>query len=227
MAIEEQQAELSWEDAVGRFLEDNPDYFSRNPQLLQQLEIPHPETGRAISLIERQVLSLREDKAGLEAQLRQLIDNATRNDVLAGQLHRFTLQLMQATNLDLALDAIQQFLESTLNLNHAFVRLEVAPPESTERTDFVSADNKVMKKLADRVRKGEAQSGVRLSDEESAELFFSTYAGSIALVPIRESRFLGTLILASDDPKRFANGMATTYLNRIGELMAVTVERFL
>jgi len=227
MAIEEQQAELSWEDAVGRFLEDNPDYFSRNPQLLRQLEIPHPETGRAISLIERQVLALREDNAGLEAQLCQLIDNATRNDALAGQLHSFTLQLMQASSLETALEAVQQFLQTTLNLNHAFIRLEVDPPESVDRTDFVAPDNKVMKQLADRVRKGESQCGVRLSDAESAELFFANYDGSIALVPIREKRFLGTLVLASDDPKRFTNGMATTYLNRIGELIAVTVERFL
>jgi uncharacterized protein YigA (DUF484 family) len=227
MAIEEQQAELSWEDAVGRFLEDNPDYFDRNPQLLRQLEVPHPETGRAISLIERQVAALREDNLVLEGQLRQLIDNATENDALSGQLHRFTLQLMQAVSLDQVLETVQDFLESTLNLNHSFVRLEVASSEPADRLDVASGANKVIKQLADRVRQGGALCGIRLTDEESAELFFGSYDGSIALVPIRDSRFLGTLILASDDPKRFANGMATTYLNRIGELIAASVERFL
>jgi uncharacterized protein YigA (DUF484 family) len=43
---------------------------------------------------------------------------------------------------------------------------------------------------------------------------------SIALVPLGQTRAIGVLALASEDPQRFYAEMGTLYLRRIGELTA-------
>ena len=60
-SIEGLEKELSWEEAVGRYLEQTPDYFLRHPELLAALALPHPEAGRAVSLVERQVRAVEEN----------------------------------------------------------------------------------------------------------------------------------------------------------------------
>ncbi len=67
---EGQQKELTWEEAVARYLEDNPDYFLRQGEVLANLKVPHPETGEALSLIQRQVQVLRDQNQRLQQQIR-------------------------------------------------------------------------------------------------------------------------------------------------------------
>jgi len=86
---EEIQTELSWEEAVARYLEDHPDYFQRYPETLSRILLSHETGGKAVSLIERQVQVLREQSQTLQRQLRELVNNARENDVLSGRLHRF------------------------------------------------------------------------------------------------------------------------------------------
>ena len=67
---EDQQKELSWEEAVARFLEDNPEFFENHPDSLAKLRLAHDVSGKAVSLIERQVHVLREQGLNLQRQLR-------------------------------------------------------------------------------------------------------------------------------------------------------------
>ena len=46
------------EKAVIEYLKKNPEFFDRNPRLLQSLSLPH-ESGGTVSLVERQVATLR------------------------------------------------------------------------------------------------------------------------------------------------------------------------
>lgn len=226
MAIEEKHSELSWEEAVARFLLDNPDYLDRNSHLLRQLEIPHEDTGKAVSLIERQVDSLRKNNHALEARLRQLVDNATENDALAGQLHRFTVDLMMAADLDQVLALVFDELKTRFKLDYLALKLFGEPGE---KDCFVSADDPVINQVCTQVQKGQAVCGARFSAEEATALFGTDNLpeGSLALVPIRGARMIGLLVIGSIDPDRFGSGMATTYLDRIGELLGVAIDRFL
>ena len=53
-------AETVEEQAVVQYLQHNPDFFERHPQLLARLRLPHPRGGSTISLVERQIEVLRE-----------------------------------------------------------------------------------------------------------------------------------------------------------------------
>ena len=51
-------------EAIVEFLQENPAFFEDKPGLLEQIAIPHPHGGRAISLAERQQLAAaREEQA--------------------------------------------------------------------------------------------------------------------------------------------------------------------
>ena len=91
------EEELS-EQAVHDFLAAHPDFFERHSTLLGSLILPHA-SGAAVSLVERQVSVLRQKELKLKRQLKELIEVARENDVLAAEIHELTLQLMSADDL--------------------------------------------------------------------------------------------------------------------------------
>lgn len=231
MAIEEQLeerlAELSSEEAISRFLQEHPDYFQHHPQLLSLLEIPHHQSGKAVSLIERQVASLRQDRIELENRLRQLIDNATENDVLSNQLHEFTRSLILAEGLDDLLQRTQDDLRARFSVDAVAMRLDL-PGQESQREEIVTPGDQVFRKICTQVSNGEPSCGPTLENKTMDWLFGERAGeiGSVAIVPIERKALSGVLVLGSHEPQRFTSGMATTYLKRIGELIASALGRY-
>src|SRR5690606_40937323 len=65
-------------EAIAHFLKTNPDFFQQHASLFAELRVPHPHETRAISLGERQILTLRnrckrseERRVGKERQHRR------------------------------------------------------------------------------------------------------------------------------------------------------------
>ena len=58
---------------VADWLLENPAFFDQHADLLSEVRIRHPHGGRAISLVERQVLVLRERNRALETRMAELI----------------------------------------------------------------------------------------------------------------------------------------------------------
>src|SRR5690606_16453038 len=69
--------------AVARFLQQHPDFFTRHAEIFASLEVPHPHQARAISLGERQIMTLRERVRELEWRLAELSHNATGNESIS------------------------------------------------------------------------------------------------------------------------------------------------
>src|SRR5579863_9289987 len=109
--------ELSWEEAVSRYLRENRDYFERRPEILSALDVPHGERGRALSLIERQVKVLRGQKTDLERQLQDLLAIARENDLLGARLHQFAIAMIDAASLDDCLDGAKDMLRQEFRLD--------------------------------------------------------------------------------------------------------------
>ncbi|MBS1236716.1 MAG: 3-5-bisphosphate nucleotidase [Proteobacteria bacterium] len=137
-SIENLEKELSWEEAVGRYLEQTPDYFLRHPELLAALVLPHPEAGRAVSLVERQVRVLRDRNEQSTHQLQELIAFARDNDQLGERVQRFALAMIDSDSLDEVLDTAQDMLRQEFNLDGVAVRLTGNPRPSCPRQEFVA-----------------------------------------------------------------------------------------
>lgn len=224
-----QQKELTWEEAVARYLEENPDYFLRQGEVLANLKVPHPETGEAISLIERQVQVLREQNQRLQQQIRELVVIARENDVLGERLHHFGQIMVDAASLDDTLNSAQDLLRQEFNLDQVVIRLLGGSDSTAGRPEFASADDRQLKRLLKQFVGGRPVCGGKY-DDAMLEYLFGTNASDIkstAMVALGGEIPRGILCLGSRDPHRFHPNMGTLYLVRLGELLMRGVARYL
>jgi len=84
------------EDQIADFLVAHPDFFERHGAVLARIKLPHQRGSAAISLVERQVLVLRDKHAVLEKKLHELIENGRANDAISDRMHRLTRRLLRA-----------------------------------------------------------------------------------------------------------------------------------
>ena len=77
---------------VAAYLKEHPDFFENYADVVADVMIPHPHGGRAISISERQILTLRERAKQLEAKLSELIQFGEENDVISEKVHRLTVE---------------------------------------------------------------------------------------------------------------------------------------
>src|SRR3989344_5050663 len=217
---EEIQTELSWEEAVARYLEDHPDYFQRYPETLSRILLTHETGGKAVSLIERQVQVLREQNQALQRQLRDLVNNARENDVLGARLHRFATAMVSCTSLDDALDTTYDLLRQEFKLDAVVILLRGRPVQGG-RAELVPEDDKRLNTLFQQFSSCKPICGGKFDDSLMSYLFSgrASEIKSSALIPLGEKNPRGVLGLGTQDPFRFHPGMGTVYLTRLGEML--------
>jgi uncharacterized protein YigA (DUF484 family) len=216
----ELQQEISWEDAVARYLEEHPDYFQRHPELLARITLIHQVGGRAVSLIERQVQVLRDQSRNLQRQLRELLGNARDNDALADRLHRLALAMVDGRTLDDALDAAGDILRQEFQFDGARLLLRARDGFAPGRAE-VAPDDAMLEELLRQVAAGKPVCG-EAPEASVLRSLFGEHATDIktwALIPLGGASPFGALCLGSRDPYRFHAGMGTVYLTRLGELL--------
>lgn len=83
-------------DEVAAFLKANPDFFAERDSLLAEMTVPH-ESGKAVSLLERQVKILRDRSIESRHTLNALLENARYNDQLFNVTRNLILMLLEET----------------------------------------------------------------------------------------------------------------------------------
>jgi len=121
------------EETVCAYLTAHPDFFERNPQALGKLRIPH-ESGGTVSLVERQVSMLRQKELKLERQLRDLIQVARDNDLLAAKIHKLAIHLLAADGLNATVAAVEEAMRSGFDADQAVLVL-FGNPDSFDDVD--------------------------------------------------------------------------------------------
>jgi uncharacterized protein YigA (DUF484 family) len=224
-------------DAVAQYLQHNPKFFEDYADMLSGIFVPHPHGGRAVSLPERQMLTLREKVRSLEHALGDLVETGEGNDALAAKMHRLTLALLR-----LPKDAPERLIE-TLNYH---LREDFSIPHTAFRLWGVKAAHLELDEtlnISDELRAlaisptsplklpycgpihGYVQNGVEIGREVA--LWFGESAShlkSLALMSVYGGASGGGLLaLASEDEHRFYSGMGTIYLERLAELLAAAL----
>lgn len=211
-------------EQVADYLRQNPGFFEQNVDLLVNIQIPHPHGGRAVSIVERQLVAVREKTRLLEEKLRELIAFGEENDALSGKVHRLACRLIEAGGLEAALDVAYLDLLDHFAVPHVAVRLwgvAEADPETQEFGDVGAEMRDFTARMAAPYCGGHAvyESQAWFGDA-------APHLRSFALVALRrEGQAFGVLALASEDPQRFYAEMGTLYLERIGELLACALGR--
>ncbi len=222
--------ELS-DSAVHDFLTENPDFFERHSDLLGSLRLPHV-AGGAVSLVERQVSVLRQKDLKLERKLKELIEVARANDLLAEKIHRLGVSLIATRDLSATLNVIEESLRTGFDASQSILVLFGNPTlfedidvgrffRPVERDDDgVKAFNTFLNGSGPRC--GQVRDAQRdfLFGKETDEI------GSAALIPLGEKSAMGFLAIGSSDADRFHPGMSIDFLTRLGELVAEALQRY-
>ena len=206
------------EDVVSRYLRQNPDFLEREPALLKNLELSHA-SGPAVSLIEKQVQSLREHNESLEQRLNKLIKVASDNEKLMTRLHHLTLELMSIGDLPSFFDRLTEALKEEFNADILNITLFDLKIEAGPKTPMfqIKRDDAEMQQFHDHLEKGVSICG-RLNRNKRDYLFGSRaqWVQSTALVPMGDE---GMLAIGSSDPARFYPGMGTLFLDLLAEVV--------
>ena len=202
---------LPGDTAVAAYLEADPEFFLRHPELTSRLHLPHGPEG-TLSLVEHQMGLLRAQVEGERRLLAQVIARARDYEALADRLHGLMLQLIRAPD--------REALEAVLGTS---LRREFEAEAVTLALDDVANPEQAGAGVVARLRAGTpaaARCGP-LDAESAAGLFADAGSGirSAALIPIRTPTQSGLLAIGSSDPGRFDPGMGTEHLNRLGELV--------
>ena len=222
--------EATEEQAVVQYLQRNPDFFERHPQLLARLRLQHPRNASTVSLIERQVEVLREKYASQEQKLADFVRVARANNVLAERIHRFTRRLIATTNRADAIGEIESSLRLDFDTFHSVLLIASSQEPLVADADrfvrSVTPEDANYRSFETLFTAAKPRCG-QIRDSQREFLFGSEAINisSVALIPFAAQPAPGLLALGSVDRDRFHPGMSTEFLSRMGELIGEVLAR--
>ncbi|MCW8918269.1 MAG: DUF484 family protein [Gammaproteobacteria bacterium] len=207
------------EREVAEYLHHHPDFFSRHEALLLQMTLPHPQNGQAISLVERQLSVMREQKQQLREQLQRLTLAARTNEQLMGRFQQMILCLIDSDDLEQAISYIRDALHEDFHAD----KVELLLFDATERDNRIARDDARLQPLA-RILEGRRTVCGHLRPEQLALLFGegSLDIASAVVIPLCEEGSepcLGLLAIGSIDANRYHPQMGTMFVNHLGAVM--------
>ncbi|MCE9680462.1 DUF484 family protein [Shewanella sp. AS1] len=188
---------------IREYLLDNPDFFSRYPELLLAMRIPHAERG-AVSLVERRQEMQRARVTQLEEEITSLLSVASRNEKIFMFNSELSLKLLQAEDLG----ELRQILSVELKAQFQFTHVRLITVHDI--------DSDLSHIWSERLKPGHYFG--RLTQTESQRLFGSE-VGSVALSRLSEKCGQVIFAIASADPIHFHPEMDNLLLNQLKQLL--------
>lgn len=215
---------------VAAYLAQHPEFFDEHPEVLGMLNVPHPQNGQAISLIERQSMLLRERIRALELQQAQIIRNGQDNDAIADKLVRWARALLMAEDPAQLPHVAVGELQRVFDIPLGAVRLwPVRPYHAGEA--WAQPVGEDVRRLADSMAVPFCGSNAGFEAArwlESNDAARAAPAQSLAMLPLRIGpgpQAFGLIVLGSPDPSRFQITMGTEFLARIADLASAALAR--
>ena len=210
-------------DDVARFLRENPDFFTEHAGIFAGLKVPHPHQAHAISLGERQILTLRARARDLEWQLSGLIQNATGNERISKLLIDWCAGLLSENDPRRLPELIVQGLSRLFELPDVALRLWDLS-DSVSSSEFGQDISPTIRQAAHDLDKpycGRA-------DGHDVTSWLTDMPESVAMLPLKTgtpARTIGLLVLGSPDATRFTEDMGTDFLQTIASLASASLSR--
>ena len=224
-SAEAQEQQLATDLELISLIRENADILQRHPELLAVLEVPH-ETGKAVSLIERQVGVLREKIQQQDDRLCELMDVARDNERLAQSRHGLALNLLSSHDLDDVVSTVLDVLSNQLAADFAVVKLFSNDQQRIDQSSglFVDATDDALNAFKTMLEHKNTVCGK--ATKEQKDFLFGDIADSIksvAIIPLVAGANLGLIGLGSNDINRFNPSMGTDFLAQIGELISASL----
>ena len=211
---------------VIQYLQNNPQFFEENAEILSHIAIPHPHGGRTISITERQMLSLRDKNRQLEGKMGELLQFGEENDTISEKMHRLGVSMISALTFQAVIHTLNFHLRDDFAIPHFALRLWDRPDGTAELPEFAAVSDE-LQAFAETLT--QPYCGSTSGFETSS--WFGAAAKQIrsqALIALRNGGgTFGMIALGSEDVQRFYVGMGTLYLERLGEMASAALARVL
>lgn len=215
------------------YLEQHPNFFQRNQELLISLKLPH-ESGKAISLMERQVDLLRRRTREAEGRLNDLVAVARDNEQLFEKTRALTLALLDAESLDELSQILEERFRDDFQTDAGGLILLVEEEgESTGNTRTLTRS--LLREALPRFEDIREATGGALREQEIDALFplHDRRIQSAMVAPVflagdaAEAAPRALLALGSNDRAYFHDRLGTSFLEYIREVLGRILEKHL
>lgn len=210
------------DELVSAYLQDNPDFFNRNNEIITGLRLHDSQRG-TVSLVERQQQQLRHKIHNLEDEVTQLMSVANHNEDLFMLYSDLYLRLIDCQSAGELLDCLVQTTTELLSLSAFKIYLLDA---TTIEHDSLSK-NDCQGVMQNRLASSDYYFG-RLQQSEQTLIFSHQCTGSVVLVKLVHDEVpLGFLAISSHDAHHFDPRMDTLLLSQFKRLVAKLLQQHL
>ncbi|HLT64665.1 MAG TPA: DUF484 family protein [Pseudohongiella sp.] len=207
--------DLKAED-VAVWLKQHPDFFVGRDALLADMTVPH-ESGKAVSLLERQVKILRERSMESRHTLNALLENARYNDQLFSVTRNLILMLLDESDLTSLASVTSSNLETQPGIDACRLILIDTPATASELQKRFPSLFRSKRVLCQQL------------DKETSQLLFpeaSTALRSAALCPVTHHNSLHAILAIGNQSQDYFNEeLDTLFLDFIGEVLGSLINR--
>jgi len=209
------------DELVIDYLRSDKGFFQRHPNILSELDLPH-ESGTAVSLIERQVVILRERNMQMRRRMNELLQAAKDNDELFAKTRTLTLELLNVENWQELNEVLATYVLADFQAD--FVCCHLANQQIF--LDHLQSHDSALPHEA--LVSGTRPMCTILREEELTALFpiqQHDAQGSAVIAPLFWEDGTGCLAIGSRDAARFSSDMDTLFVTYIGDVLSRVCER--
>ena len=222
--------DTEFEHEMVRYLRDHPAFFEAHQDVLAGMILSH-ETGSAVSLIERQVQILREQKDEQKRKLQSLISTAQNNEKLNNNINALILELLDASSLDDVLNVIEQRIRTDFEADAIVVKLLASGNDVLKEHAELTAWQQPALVIGEKVMTAREPMCGSFNTEQMQALFDDADIQSAGIVPLAKDKnsknCYGIIAIGSYDPQRFRADMGTLFLSLLGQVLTRILKRHL
>ena len=191
---------------VELFLLSNLDFFESRESLVGELKFKHSSSA-ASSLLERQVLKLRDEHKNLIDLLTSYIDNASINEDLFNKSKNLTLKILESGSKREIVNTVEKSFANDFNVDKCLLKF------------YKNKDiDKIEKETGLSLHKGAIHCG-SFSSEKADILFGDTKIESMVVAVIVLEKEIGLLKLGSLDRTKYLGDEDTTFIQYIRDVL--------
>lgn len=208
------------ENMVVEFIQANPEFFQRHPDLLAHLRMPNQNNG-TISLVERQTQVLREKVSALQEEITELMVVARQNEKIYQVFVELYVQLLECETISDVENTLANIFSHELQMTST--KLKVFSEQKDNTFLLPRLGQKAL--MENRLSKQSFYMG-RLNQTESSWLFEDSHnIASVALIKIGDD--LALLAVASDKEEHFQPQMDTLFIGQLQRLLGLILPKIL
>lgn len=225
------EKDVQFEDEIANYLRQHPAFFEEHQDILLSLSLSH-ESGSAVSLIERQVQLLRDQKDEQQNKLQALISTAKNNEKLNNNVNALILELLDTTSLENVLDIIDKRIRLDFEADAIVVKLLASnTSEALKGHEELTAWQQPALVIGEKVMSAKQPLCGSFNSEQMQALFADADIQSAGIVPLVKdtdtTNCYGIIAIGSYDPQRFRSDMGTIFLSLLGQILTRILARYL